>query len=164
MGITATAKAKIFIGSKTYATGSNPSLAIADYTTGETYTQINEVSDLGEFGDSVSEIKFESVSDSRVFKVNGTRDAGDMSLVVARDAGDAGQGLARSASKDDFNRSYKIVMNDAPNATGTGTTFYFRALSQSATNKFSGPNNVVMTTFKLAINSDILEVAPVAGT
>ena len=38
MGITATAKAKIFIGSKTYATGSNPSLAVADYTTGETYT------------------------------------------------------------------------------------------------------------------------------
>ena len=54
-------------------------------------------------------------------------------------------------------------MNDAPNAGGTGTTFYYRGLVQSATNKFSGPNNVVMQTFKIAINSDILEVAPVAA-
>ena len=162
MGISATAKAKIFIGATTYPTGSNPPLAVADYST-DTYTAINEVSDLGDFGDTASEIKFESISDSRVLKLNGTRDAGDLSLVVGRDAGDPGQSAMRTAAKGDFNQSFKIVMNDPPNATGTGTTFYFRGLVQSATNKFSGPNNVVMTTFKIAINSEILEVAAVAG-
>jgi hypothetical protein len=55
-------------------------------------------------------------------------------------------------------------MNDAPNATGTGTTFFFRGLVQSASNKFAGPNNVVMQTYKIAINSEILELAPVAGS
>ena len=163
MGITATAKAKIFIGASTYPTGSNPTLAVTDYS-GDTYTAINEVSDLGDFGDTASEIKFESISDSRVLKVNGTRDAGDLSLVVGRDAVDPGQIAARAAAKTDFNHAFKITMNDAPNATGTGTTFFFRGLVQSASNKFAGPNNIVMTTFKLAINSDILEVAPAAGT
>ena len=162
MGMTATAKAKIYIGTTTYGTGSNPALAVTDFTA-DTFTEIKEVSDLGSFGDTASEIKFETVSDGRVLKLNGTRDAGDLSLVVGRDATDPGQNSARAAAKADFNRSFKVVMNDAPNASGTPTTFFFRGLVQSAESKFSGPNNVVTQTFKIAINSEILEVPATVG-
>lgn len=149
MTASTTAGAKIYIGTTVAAT--NLSGFEAD-----TYTEIKEVEDLGEFGDESAEVEFTSIGDSRKRRYKGTRDAGVLELVCGRDPLDPGQvaALAAEQVKDAYN--FKVVVNDAP-VGGTPTTYYFRALVMSAKNSFGTVDNIVKVTFNLAINSAIIE-------
>ncbi|HQS46925.1 MAG: hypothetical protein B7Y12_03825 [Rhizobiales bacterium 24-66-13] len=149
MGITATAGAKIYIG--TTAAAAN----IAAYEA-DTYVEIKEVQDLGEFGDEAAEIEVTAVGDARKRRLKGTRDAGLLNLVCYRDPLDAGQQALIAAEKTADAYNLKIVADDAP-IGGTPTTFYMKVLAMSAKLSFSGPDDVTSITFALAINSDILE-------
>lgn len=158
--ITTVAKAKFFIGTTTGAVATaaaSTDAAILTAYEADTYVEVKEVSDLGEFGDEAEEIKFSSISDARVRKLKGTRDAGTMEISVGRDAADPGQVAMRVAKNDDYNRNYKIVLNDAP-VGGTPTTFFFRGLITKARTKTGEANNVVIETFSVGINSAIVEV------
>ncbi|MFG1221713.1 phage tail tube protein [Xanthobacter wiegelii] len=155
MTASTTAGAKIYIG--TTAAAANLTAFEAD-----TYTEIKEVEDLGEFGDESAEVEFTSIGDSRKRRYKGTRDAGVLELVCGRDPLDAGQiaALAAEQVKDAYN--FKVVVNDAP-VGGTPTTYYFRALVMSAKNSFGTVDNIVKVTFNLAINSAIIEEVAAAA-
>ena len=86
----------------------------------DTYVDIGEVEDLGEFGDTFSSVTFTSLRDGRVRKYKGTADAGDLTLAVGLDNGDLGQAKLKIAHRDRSKGDYniKITLNDGdPDAT-----------------------------------------------
>ena len=154
--ISAVARSKIYIG--TTAAASTVSEFDAD-----TYTEIKEIEDLGEFGDTFEEITFTSIDDGRVRKLKGTADAGTIELIVGRDPLDPGQNALRAAVKSDLAHNVKVVLNDKPDATGTPTEFFFKAMVASSKNQLGGANEVTKQAFTLSITTEILEVAATEG-
>ena len=151
-----TANSKISIGTTAAATDATSFAA-------DTYVEIGNVEDLGEAGSSAPIVEGRYIGREYVRKLKGQRDNGTMTIVVARDPEDAGQTAMRAAEKTSFSYNVKVELNDKPNATGTNTIFYFKALVASARNSFAGVDDIVKTTFELAIDGAILEVPATAG-
>jgi hypothetical protein len=133
----------------------------------DTYVEVGEIEDLGEFGDTFSSVTFTSLADGRVRKYKGTADAGDMTLTVGLDNGDAGQASLKVAHKDRSKGDYniKITLNDGdPDATPAilPTTFYMRGKVMNNTVAAGAADNVVRRNVTIGINSDILEILPAA--
>ena len=120
------------------------------------YTEIGEVSDLGEFGREYNIVKFNPLKDRRTVKRKGSYDDGTVQVQLAKAASDAGQILLKSAVNSDNSHSVKIVLQD-------GTTFYFTAQVSSSTVNVGNVDQITSSTFKLEIDNDILEVAPAVG-
>ena len=152
MTIAATAKSRIYIGN------ANATISTLVEFEADTFTEIGEVEDLGEWGAEGTEITFKSLADGHVRRRKGTIDSGKVSLVCARDPLDAGQIKARAAVEDTLPYAFKVVLSDKPSTTGTPTTFYFRAAVMSAKNKFGGTDDLMKTTFELGIDGAILEI------
>jgi hypothetical protein len=143
---------------------------LGDYTA-DTYTQINEVEDLGTWGGSAKEITFSNLSDQYMRRRAGTIDSGKIALAVGRDPLDAGQTTLRANVGNHLPFNFKVSLNDAPNAAGLPTEFYFRGVVLGAANKFGKADEITMTDFEIGIDGAILEVpaayvitaAPAAG-
>lgn len=118
------------------------------------YTEIGEVSDLGEFGREYNIVKFNPLKDRRTVKRKGSYDDGTVQVQLAKAAKDAGQILLKSAVNSDASHSVKIVLQD-------GTTFYFTAQVSSSTVNVGNVDQITSSTFKLEIDNDIVEVPPV---
>ena len=129
----------------------------ATYTQAEftalTYTEIGEVSDLGEFGREYNVVKFNPLKDRRTVKRKGSFDDGTVQVQLAKAATDAGQILLKSAVNSDASHSVKIVLQD-------GTTFYFTAQVSSSTVNVGNVDQITSSTFKLEIDNDIIEILP----
>ncbi len=134
----------------------------ADYKK-DTYVEVGEIEDLGEFGDTFSSVTFTSLKDGRVRKYKGTADAGDLTLTVGLDNGDVGQKAIKVAHKDRTKGDYniKITLNDGdPSATPAvlPTTFYMRGKVMNNTVAPGAADNVVRRNITIGINSDIIEI------
>lgn len=158
MTIASNAKTRVFVSAST---------TIPSNLTGFealTWIEVGSIEDAGAIsGDSASEIKVEMLGNARVQKFKGARDGGDMKIVCGYDAADLGQNALRTAAKDDFNRPIKISLNDAPNATGTGSEFFFSALIMSAEVELKTSKDIIKQNFSLSVNSDVLSVPAAAG-
>ncbi|MBC3480274.1 MULTISPECIES: hypothetical protein [unclassified Pseudomonas] len=153
---------RFFIGSKTGADTETK------YKT-DTYVEVGEIEDLGEFGDTFSSVNFTSLKNGRVRKYKGTADAGDLTLTVGLDNGDAGQNAIKTAHKDRSKGDYniKITLNDGdPDASPaiSPTTFYMRGKVMNNTVAPGAADNVVRRNVTIGINSDILELLPAPVT
>lgn len=131
----------------------------------DTYVEVGEIEDLGEFGDTFSNVNFTALADGRVRKYKGTADAGDLTLTVGLDNGDAGQAAIKVAHKDRSKGDYniKITLNDGnPDAVPavTPTTFYMRGKVMNNTVAPGSADNVVRRNVTIGINSDIIEILP----
>lgn len=131
----------------------------------DTYVEVGEIEDLGEFGDTFSTANFTPLADGRVRKYKGTADAGDLTLVVGLDNGDAGQAAIKVAHKDRSKGDYniKITLNDGnPDAVPAvlPTTFYMRGKVMNNTVAPGSADNVVRRNITIGINSDIIEILP----
>ncbi|MDD1133584.1 hypothetical protein [Pseudomonas shahriarae] len=147
---------RLAIGSKTAADTE------AQYKV-DTYVDVGEIEDLGEFGDTFSAVNFTALSDGRVRKYKGTADAGNMTVTVGLDNGDAGQKAVAVAHKDRSKGNYniKVTLNDGdPGATPAvlPTTFYFGVKVMNNTVAPGAADNVVRRNVTLAINTAILEI------
>lgn len=152
MAISSTVGTRVFIGPVT--TSDDP----ATYTS-LTYVEIGEVESIGEFGDEASAITFTSLSDSRVRKLKGARDAGTVAVTVANDPTDAGQEDAIDAEKSKATFAFKVVAADNPDGTeDDGSAFYFGAKIMSARVNPGAANAVITRTFSLGIDTAIHEV------
>ena len=151
MTISAASGSRLFIG--TTASAENLSQFLSD-----SFTEVGEVEDLGEFGDESEAVTFASLQDSRVRKLKGTRDAGTIAVVCGADDSDTGQDamVVAEASSLDFN--FKILLNDQLTISGTPSEHYFRGKVMSKRLGVGSANNVVRRTFNVGINSEILEV------
>lgn len=151
MGISTATGCKIFIG--TTVAAENLSQYLSD-----TYVEVGEVEDLGEFGDSAEDVTFASLADSRLRHLKGIRDAGVLSVICGSDSSDAGQAamIAAEASTLDFN--FKVTLNDQLTLLGTPTEQYFSGKVMSKRLGVGQANNVVRRTFNVGINTEILEI------
>lgn len=120
------------------------------------WTEVNEISNLGAFGDTSSAITFSSIADGRVRKMKGARDAGSIALTVGMDARDLGQLALSAAQTTSYYFAFKVIANDMRLPSDTPSTFYFNGLVDSEKMTF-GANNVVVTiAYTININTEIL--------
>jgi len=84
---------------------------------------------------------------------------------VGRDSADAGYQALIAAERTDGIYNFCVELTDKP-SVGTSpknSKFYFQALAASAKKSFGGADDIVSTTFSLAISGPIFEVAASAS-
>lgn len=155
MSVNTAAGARIFIGSA----NSNRESVLADYQA-DSYIEVGEVEDGGEFGDDSERINFTALSDGRTRKFKGPRDAGEMNLVVGDDMTDEGQIALEAAEATSFDYNIRVELNDALTLGGQNSSHYFIAKVFSKKRNVGQANNVVRRTFALGINSAITSTDP----
>ena len=132
---------------------------IAEFQT-DTYQEVGQVENMGEFGDEANIITFASLADTRVRKFKGARDAGTMNVVTGDDPLDAGQDamVAAEAQPNDYN--FKVELNDPTSLSGTPSVHYFRGKVLSKRLQVNDVNSIVRRLFNVGVNSAIFEVNP----
>jgi len=115
------------------------------------YTEIGEVSDLGEFGREYNEVTFNPLGDRRTVKRKGSYNDGSVSMTVARVPGEAGQTILTSALDDDESYYFDVELQD-------GTHLYFAAQVMSYTTNVGSVDQITTASVTLGITNDIVEV------
>jgi hypothetical protein len=151
--ITTASGTRFYIGTTTLIGSGSPAFEYGD----DTYTEVGEVQNLGEFGDEAPLVNFAAIGDARVRKLKGARDAGTLALVCGRDPLDAGQQAMVDAEATKFEYNFKVVAADAPTEGHSDTVYYFRGLVTSRRENYGENDNVVTRTFNIAINTAITE-------
>jgi hypothetical protein len=118
-----------------------------------TFTEVGEVSDLGEFGREYAEVTFNPLGDRRTVKRKGSYNDGNISMSVARVPSDAGQTLLQTALDSDDSYYFEVVLQD-------GTILYFAAQVMSYTTNVGGVDQITSASVTIGITNDIIEVAP----
>lgn len=155
MTVFATNGAKIYIGGTITVTSAD--LNEASFT-GQTWTQIKEVENLGTFGDTAAEITFDSIDANRTRRIKGTRNAGSLDLVCGIDYADAGQIALIAAEATIHDYAFRVVFDDAP-AGGTPSERMFAAKVASVAEALDAANNVMKLNGSLWVNSNIVRIA-----
>ena len=152
--------AKLFIAENAAQDGpeSGTPANLAEFQAITRWREIGVIEDLGEVGDQANEVTFTSLSDGRVRRLKGTRDAGVQSLIVGTDDGDVGQDYMLAAQETTFNYPFYIEGNDARTQGGANSRRYYYGLVMSEREGFGTADNVVRTTFQIGINSAIFKV------
>lgn len=121
----------------------------------DSYTQVAEIINMGEFGRVYAPITYDSLSNRNTIKFKGQRDDGNMQLQLGKaDVTDAGQVAIKVALDNDQDFNFKVELNDSSEVTGaTPTTFIFKAKVMSYTTNIGAPNNVVSSSCSLALTS-----------
>lgn len=153
MSLSATSGSKVFIGGVRLAATDTA----AEYAA-LTWVPIEQVENIGEFGDEAAQITFDDIGDGRTKKLKGSRNAGMLALVCGWDPMGAGQIAVRAAEKTSFDYAFKIEANDKLDANDTNSIFYFHAKVASARRVQGGANDVVKMNANLDITTEIVEV------
>ncbi|KQS55901.1 hypothetical protein ASG17_07575 [Brevundimonas sp. Leaf363] len=146
---------KIFIGPVTSSYDPSTMTAL-------TYVEIKECEAIPDFGDSAATTTFNSLSDGRVRKRKGVRDAGDLAVTFANIPDDPGQVAMIAAEKTKFRYAIKIQADDGGDANDTDSAFYFAGLVNSNKINVGQSNSVNKRTFSILIDTAIHEVAATA--
>lgn len=155
MTVNTAAGARLFIGTA----NSNRNSVLADYQA-DSYIEVGEIEDLGEFGDESERINFTALSDGRTRKFKGPRDAGDMPIVVGDDMTDEGQIALEAAEASPLDFNFYVQLNDAISLGGQDSKHYFIGKVFSKRRNVGNASNVVRRTFTIGINSAITDVEP----
>jgi len=117
-----------------------------------TFTEIGEISDLGEFGRQYNLVTFNALGNRRTVKRKGSYNDGTIAAQMARVPADAGQTILTAAVNSDASYSLKITLQD-------GTIFYTTAQIMSYTTNVGNVDQITAATVNLEIDNDIIEVA-----
>ena len=155
MPVFTTAGSKVFIGGPK-ASGETD-LTTADFTS-EVWTEIGWVENIGTFGDVSASVDGTYIGRNRVLKLKGSRDAGNLELVMGIDYADPGQLALLAAEKTNAEYSIKIEFNDAPvvGASPKNSTRMFVGMVMTASEQLDGANNIMKLNSSVAINSNIV--------
>ena len=148
-------------GSKLFIGGVNVSLTQdrAEYEA-DSYIEVGELEDLGEFGDESETINFTSLADGRTRKLKGPRDAGTMPVVVGDDMTDEGQTAMEAAEGTPFDYNFYVELNDAVTLGGNPSKHYFAGKVMTKRRNVGNASNVVRRSFAVGINSAIIPTEP----
>lgn len=163
MAIHANAGSKLFISPATVnpdtVNAMSDSAAVTFFEAISDWIEVEEVEDFGTAGDASEAITFTAVSNKRVRKLKGPKDAGTQSVVVGRDPLDDGQEALIVAEGTDFNYAFKVEFNDARAADYTSSVLYYAGMVMSKSNNMGNVSNVVRRNFDIGINTAVFEVA-----
>lgn len=120
-----------------------------------TFTDVAEVTDMGEYGPTYEVVTHNPLSTRRTVKRKGTVNDGAMTLQLGRDPSDAGQALM-IAGVDGANRdvvySHKVTLQD-------GTVQYFTGQIYGYTTNISSINTITSASTTVELDNEIIEVA-----
>ncbi len=157
--------ARLFIGTTNIVTvpaivdDTNRAALIAAFEE-DSYIEVGEVEDMGEFGDESEQISFTALADSRTRKFKGPRDAGTQAIVVGDDMTDEGQQAMEAAEAQPYDYNVKIVLNDALTLGGTDSIHYYHGKVFSKRRNVGNASNVVRRNFSVGVNSTIVTQDP----
>jgi len=147
-------------GAKFYISGAAVTSAVdtlAEFEAISGWTEVQLVENLGELGDESAEVTGTAISDGRVRKAKGARNAGTMAVVCFRDPNDTGQEAVRVAEATKFNYGFKVVLEDAITEAYSNTVRYFRGLVMSQREQYNTADDIMRRTFNIGVNSAVIE-------
>lgn len=123
---------------------------------GEVWTAVGFIEDLGSAGDAANTIPFSAIGENRMYKLKGVRDAGTQELVLASRPTDAGQAALVAAEASRSNYAMKLEWDDG---VSTPTTRYYIGMVMSIREDYGTADNVIKMTVSVGINSNMVRVA-----
>jgi len=138
-------------GTKLYMSASLPATYNQAGFDALTFTEVGEISDLGEFGRQYNLVTFNPLGDRRTVKRKGSYNDGTIAAQMARVPSDAGQIIVTAAVNSDASRSIKIVLQD-------GTIFYTTVQVMSYTTNVGSVDQITSATVNMEIDNDIIEI------
>lgn len=128
------------------------------------WIKVEDVMDLGEFGETHEKITYKTLDGGRIRKRKGSYDSGSPTMQLARIPTGAGQAAIKAARKDKAVYNFKVEFDDAPEGAGaTPTRFYYGAFVMGYTTKVGSADNIVQATVASEIDTDILEYEAADG-
>lgn len=137
-------------GSKFSLSAAAPATYTAAGFAALTFTEVGEVTQMGDFGKTYATVTHNPLSDRKTYKLRGSYNNGSLSLSLALDTADAGQDLAATASESDTAYSIKIELQD-------GTIFYTTGLVMSFVRNVGTVDTVVSATVAVELVGDLIE-------
>lgn len=153
--IQSVAGCKFFIGGE--MDSQTTDLVAADFS-GEVWTEVGFLEDLGEVGDASSSVTFSAIGEDRVFKLKGTRDAGTQELVMASRPTDAGQVALVAAEATRANYAIKLEWNDG---VSVPTRRLYIGMIMSIRERYTTSDNVIRMVVTVGVNSNVVRTAAV---
>ena len=138
-------------GTKLYMSASLPATYNQAGFAALSFTEVGEISDLGEFGRQYNLVTFNPLGDRRTVKRKGAYNDGTIAAQMARVPTDAGQMIVTAAVASDLSRSIKIVLQD-------GTIFYTTVQVMSYTTNVGSVDQITSATVNMEIDNDIIEI------
>lgn len=124
-----------------------------------TFVAVGEVETIGSFGDKANIVNFTALSDSRVRKSKGARDAGNFTVTTGKDPADLGQIAMRAAQATNFKYGVKIELADQITpSTGTNTIYYLKCIIASTPVDIGANDHVIRESYDLGVDAAIVEV------
>lgn len=115
------------------------------------WTNVGEITDLGEFGKEYNLVTHTPVGNRQVKKFKGSYNNGSLQLQMARDTADTGQTLIRTALASDNSYSVRVTLQN-------NTKLYFTAKVMSYKTAVGSVDSMTGASTTLEIDSDIVEV------
>ena len=143
-------------GSKFYISTTAAASTVDDVAGYEalTFTEVEEIEDLGNIGDVSTEVTGAAIGDSRIRKAKGARNAGTMNVICFDTVPlDAGQTALIAAEKTVSNYAFKIEF--PPPVTGTAEIQYFRGLVMSNELRLGTNDNIRRRAYNIGVNSAV---------
>lgn len=122
------------------------------------YVNVGKTTTIPQFGDTYQDVTFVPLDTGRTEHYKGTVDGGTTTIECGSDSSDAGQDALRTALGV-RNGLYAIRMQAADGSTGSPsapTTWYFLAKIMSGAVTIGAANQIVVESFMIGINSDII--------
>ena len=110
-----------FIGSTLKVVASTPAAEDASSYGALSMITVGKVISIGEIGDTNEDIAFDRLADGRRVHVNGTKDMGDIPVVLDYDRDDAGLTIIEAGEGSNTTHSFLITDSD-------GDQYYFQGL------------------------------------
>lgn len=115
-----------------------------------TWTEIGEITDLGEFGRQYNLVTHNPLNDRRTVKRKGSYNDGTINAQMARVPADAGQAILKTAVDSDDSYSIKVTLQN-------GDLFYTTAQIMSYTVNVGSVDQITGATVAMEIDNDIIE-------
>jgi hypothetical protein len=139
-------------GSKLKVSASLPATNNASGFDALTFTEVGEITDLGEFGREYNMVTHSPLSKRQTVQMKGSYTEGTMDLTLGLDDTDAGQIIMRSASESDADYAFEVTYQN-------GAKRFFTAKVMSFKENVGGVDSVTGATCSLALQTQIIRVA-----
>lgn len=113
-----------------------------------TYTDVGNIQDIGEMGDTHNQIEYSTLADSRQKRLPGLRDGGSVPLTVIYDSSDGGQTILRAANGTTDVHLFKVKDAD-------GETYYFGGVVADLRWPTRDNSTVKMFTVNIYVNTQV---------